>query len=305
MIRTILVPLDGSALSERALPIALDIARRGSGRVHLVRAHIPMVVFGATAEGILTQDMLGADAGLREKAQAQLTALAGKLTADWGLPVTPHLDDGSPPDVIDRVADEIGADLLVMTTHGIGGFAPGWLGSVTDAVIRHSHRPVLTLPENDVRRGAPFVPRRILVPLDGSARSDAIIAPARDLALFFGSHLDFVRVVPPYVPGDIASAPPGGRADPDSIDAEATDAKDALARVVQGMEAEGIVAHSTVLIESWPPRVLLDHIKETDPDCVALATQGRGLTRLFVGSVADKLIRASQRPVLVLRPMKD
>jgi nucleotide-binding universal stress UspA family protein len=51
-------------------------------------------------------------------------------------------------------------------------------------------------------------------------------------------------------------------------------------------------------------RTLLAQVKEQDPDCIAVATQGRGLSRLFVGSVADKLIRSAGKPVLVLRPVK-
>ncbi|MFM9013991.1 MAG: universal stress protein [Gemmatimonadota bacterium] len=43
-------------------------------------------------------------------------------------------------------------------------------------------------------------------------------------------------------------------------------------------------------------------MKDVKPDCIAIATQGRGLSRVFLGSVADKLIRSSGRPVLVLRP---
>jgi nucleotide-binding universal stress UspA family protein len=305
MLRTILVPLDGSPLSERALPVALDLARRGAGSVHLVRAHLAMAIVGATAEGILTQEMIGADDALRDRARTELEEQAARLSHEWNLTVTAHLDEGSPADVIDAVADDIQAGLIVMTTHGSGGFAPGWLGSVADAVIRHSHRAVLVLPENDVHQGTPFVPRRIMVPLDGSARADAVIGPARDLAVLFGAHLDFVRIVPPYVPGDVADALTTGRPDPLGIDDEAAEAKEAVARVVAGMEEAGLVAHSTVRVESWPTRALLAHAKETAPDMIALATQGRGLTRLFVGSVADKLIRASGRPVLVLRPMKD
>ena len=49
MLRTILVPLDGSPLAERALPIALDIARRAGGKVQLLRTHVPLAIVGATA----------------------------------------------------------------------------------------------------------------------------------------------------------------------------------------------------------------------------------------------------------------
>lgn len=58
-------------------------------------------------------------------------------------------------------------------------------------------------------------------------------------------------------------------------------------------------------VELSPVKALLDHVNETDPDVLALATQGRGVSRLIVGSVADKLIRGAKRPVLVIRPMKD
>lgn len=74
--------------------------------------------------------------------------------------------------------------------------------------------------------------------------------------------------------------------------------------VVAGLKEAGVKAKATVRVELSPIHALLTHIKEFDPDCVAIATQGRGLA-IFVGSVADKLIRGAQRPVLVLRPMKD
>jgi nucleotide-binding universal stress UspA family protein len=90
MLRTILVPLDGSALAERALPIACDIARRAGGAVQVVRAHVPIAVVGATAEGaIFSQDMLAADDALRQRAQKYADEVATKYAAEWGLRVTP------------------------------------------------------------------------------------------------------------------------------------------------------------------------------------------------------------------------
>jgi nucleotide-binding universal stress UspA family protein len=175
MLRTILVPLDGSALAERALPIACDIARRAGGAVQVVRAHVPIAVVGATAEGaIFSQDMLAADDALRQRAQKYADEVATKYAAEWGLRVTPVCEDGSPAGLITDIADRSDADLIVMTTHGAGGFTPDWLGSVADSVIRHSHRPVLALPENDARLGEPFTLRAA-----SSSRSTAATAPAR------------------------------------------------------------------------------------------------------------------------------
>lgn len=305
MFKTILVPLDGSPLAERALPIALDIARRSGGGVQLVRAHVPLAIVGATAEGVFTQDMLAADDALRSRAKEYVDTKAKQLAAEWGLRVDGRVEDGSPAALITQVADEANASLIVMTTHGAGGFAPGWLGSVADAVIRHSHRPVLALPENDAHAGKPFVPKRIAMALDGSNRADAIIPAARDLALLFGADLDVVRMVAPYVPNDVASILTTDRPDPYGIDAETQTAKDEVDEVVKDLKAKGIKATATVRVELSPVRAILKHVKDSDPDCIALATQGRGLSRLFIGSVADKLIRSANRPVLVLRPMKD
>lgn len=305
MLRSILVPVDGSPLAERAVAVALDIARRAGGAVHLVRVHVPLAIVGATAEGVFTQDMLAADEALRARAKTYVDELAKRLGAEWGVRVEARVADGSPASVITETAEAVQAGLIVMTTHGAGGFAPDWLGSVCDAVIRHSHRPVLALPENDTHAMESLVPKRLMVPLDGSARADAAIPVARDLALVFGAEIDIVRMVAPYVPNDVAAALAVDRPDPYGIDAEAAEAKASIDTVVADLQRRGIKARAIVRMELNPVRALMEHIAETNPDVVVIATQGRGLSRLFVGSVADKLIRAARRPVLALRPMKD
>ena len=305
MLRTILVPLDGSVLAERALPIAADIARRSGGAVHLVRAHVPLAVVGATAEGaIFSQDMLAADDALRRRAKDYIDAAATRVAAEWGLRVSGVTEDGSPAGLITDIADRIDADLVIMTTHGAGGFTPDWLGSVADSVIRHSHRPVLALPENDAHLGETFTPRRILVTLDGSTLASAILPIARDVAIAFGAQIDLIRIVAPYVPGDVIATLSADRPDPFGVDAESVHAKNSLDDAAAELHKVGIKTTVTVRIDLSPTRCLLDHVKETEPDCLAIATQGRGVSRIFLGSVADKLIRSAGRPVIVLRPPK-
>jgi nucleotide-binding universal stress UspA family protein len=305
MLRTILVPLDGSALAERALPVALDIARRTGGSVHLVRSHVSIAVAAATAEGaLLSTEMLAADEALRRRAREDTDAAARRYGAEWGMRITTHAEDGSPGAVISDAAERIGADLVVMTTHGEGGFTPGWLGSVADYVMRHSHRPVLALPENDAHGGTPFTPRSILITLDGSPHSEAILPVAQELAVIFGARVELIRVIAPYVPGDVATTLAADRPDPFGIDAVSARAKEELDAQAARLRGTGIEATAALRVQLSPTRCLLDHIKETDPDLVAIASQGRGLSRLFIGSVADKLIRAAARPVLVLRPAK-
>lgn len=305
MLRTLLVPLDGSALAERAIPVACDLAARTGGAVHLVRAHVPITVVGATAEGaIFSHEMLAADEAIRRHAHDYVTKAAERAAARHGIRVTGLCEDGSPAGLVTEVADRLLADLIVMTTHGAGGFAPDWLGSVADAVIRHSHRPVLALPENDAHPGRAFAPRRILTTLDGSVRAEAILPVVRDLATAYGAAVELVRVVAPYVPGDVVSHLAADRPDPFGVDREAVVAKETLDAAAAGLRTEGLKATATLRLDLSPTRSLLDHVRATDPDCVAIATQGRGISRVFLGSVADKLIRSSGRPVLVLRPSK-
>jgi nucleotide-binding universal stress UspA family protein len=136
-----------------------------------------------------------------------------------------------------------------------GGFAPDWLGSVADAVIRHSHRPVLALPENDTHKRGGLRAEAIMVPLDGSERAAAIMPAARDLALLYGAEIDLVRVVAPYVPMDVVTTLTADRPDPYGIDAEAARAKRASTAVVAGLAAEGIKASAVVRNELSPTRV--------------------------------------------------
>lgn len=304
MLRTLLVPLDGSALAERALPVAFDLARRTGGAVHLVRAHAPLAIIGATSEGVVTQDLLASDELLRRRAREYVEAKAAEGGKEWGVRAVAHVDDGSASGLITQVADDVLADLIVMTTHGAGGFAPGWLGSVADAVIRHSHRPVLALPEREDAAAPPFTPRSILVTHDGSDSAATIVPAARDLALATGARLTLLRVVAPYVPADVLSSMTGGVPDRFDVDVGARAAKLDLDAVAARLEGEGVHATAVVVEHMSVTRTLLDQVRELDPDCIAIATQGRGISRLFVGSVADKLIRSAGKPVLVLRPAK-
>lgn len=162
---------------------------------------------------------------------------------------------------------------------------------------------MLTLPENKAHPERVFAPRRITVPLDGSERAATILPVARDLALAYGATLDFVRVVAPYVSGDVISHLPTDCPDPFVVDAETALAKRALDDIAQTFTVGGVTTTATVRMDVSPTKSLQAHLKETDPDVVAIATQGRGLSRVFVGSVADKLVRTAGRPVLVLRPV--
>ena len=106
-----------------------------------------------------------------------------------------------------QVHRELGADLVVMTTHGRGGLRRAWLGSVTDQLIRSAEVPVLVVRPGEAGAARPvWEPGEILVALDGSPLAEAALEPAIEVARLWDAELSLVQVVRPITP-DQWSAP--------------------------------------------------------------------------------------------------
>ena len=302
MYTELLVPLDGSPLADAAIPHAAEIARRLSGGLHLVRVFTPMSTLGAPPEAAaLIPDPAWNDR-MEADARTWLERRAESVCAVTGLAVTHELRVGGPVDEIAAAANERRVSAIVCSTHGLGGWALRWLGSVADGVIRHAACPVLAMSEDAVARG-PEV-RSVLLLHDGSDISDAMAPHAAWLARAFGASIDILRVVaPPWVGDSFTTVRQAGE-DPFGIDAFADEAKTAIEHVAAGLRADGCTVTSNVVVNVSPARAILEHAERTDPDVIALATYGRGLSRLFLGSVADKVLRSGARPTLCFRPVR-
>ena len=139
--KRILVPTDFTETSDRAIDYALSLAERLGSSVTIMHAYeIPIIGFPdgalvATAD-IATQIANASRAGLDSAVSRRQGA---KVKID-GI-----LRDGVAWEEINKVADEIDADLIVIGTHGRRGIARALLGSVAENVIRTAHHPVLTI----------------------------------------------------------------------------------------------------------------------------------------------------------------
>ena len=300
--RVIIVPLDGSAQADAAIPHAVELARITQGSLHLVRVHVPVLAYMASESPLAIPDPQW-DERVRRTAETWLIGCADQVRATGAVPVTFELRIGSPAEQLCEVAREREARAIVCTTHGHGGWAPQWMGSVTDGIIRHSPCPVLAMSEQAVRR-APRI-GRILVPTDGSDMSLRILPLVQELALATGAIVDLYRVVASPFVGDVLNAVHSAQIDSFGVDPFADQAKHELERVAQELLYHGVRATSTVEIATNPTRAILERIALTDPDMLAITTHGRGLSRLFMGSVADKLMRAGGRPALCWHPPHD
>jgi nucleotide-binding universal stress UspA family protein len=308
LLHNILVPLDGSAFGEHALPLALSLARAASARLLLLHVHPPLEALYAE---IQLSD-ISLETELRQRAKAYLNLVHERVKAVFTGPVTVLHADGDIAPMIRAEADKCHADLVVMTTHARGAFSRFWLGSVTDEMVRHSTHPIVLVHPKDhaADLSADRAPRHILVPLDGSEFAEHILEEALRLGQLGKAEFTLLRVVRPALP---VAIPP----DPGAIGVMAEDmalqidlvqaqlqqeASAYLQQVAAKVRSRGLVAHTRVVLEDQPAEAILD-AAASPIDFIALQTHGRGgVARLLLGSVSDKVIRASHVPVLVQRP---
>jgi nucleotide-binding universal stress UspA family protein len=138
----LLVPVDFSEPSSRAVDYAMALARETRAKVTLLHAfELPIVGF---PDGALVASAEIASR-LVSSAQSALSAELEKRKKEGGVVVDSVLKQSDPRDAIVSAAKELGADLIVMGTHGRRGFARALLGSVAESVLRTAPVPVLVV----------------------------------------------------------------------------------------------------------------------------------------------------------------
>ena len=172
--KRILVATDFSPGAERALAVALAVAAPTKAEVHLVHAlEIPLPMFEPYAVA-LPPELIGA---ARKTAQEKLAAGAERVRAK-GLTGTVHLGEAPASLCVAERAREIGADLVVLGTHGHTGFKRFLLGSVAERTVKESPVSVLAVKGE----GHAEAPKTIVAGVDFSKHSDEAVALAADWA---------------------------------------------------------------------------------------------------------------------------
>ena len=144
-LQKIVVPVDFSKLAQAALPWATFLA--GQFGAELLLLH---VVEKFPIDYLLGRDLTAETlARLRTQAAAELERLAASLGQTTGLKVSAVVREGTPHTEICHAAETLGADLIVLTTHGYTGLKQVWLGSTAERVVRHAPCPVLTVRESN------------------------------------------------------------------------------------------------------------------------------------------------------------
>jgi nucleotide-binding universal stress UspA family protein len=302
-IRAILVPLDGSALAETALDVAIPIARRMKAMVETVTVYESQLPW-ARLSGAPVPDtrfdaeMRAASQDYVEHSAIRLESLASGLTTRAVFRAGP---------VAREIATQVSAghhDLVVMTTHGRSGPSLHWLGSVADRLIRRCTVPILLLP--DGHGGAEFPD--VIVPLDGARENEGVMDMATTLAGSAATyHLFHVAIprpfpLPPSI--DVLSLQTGGRFPPDLPGALRDAGLRYLDTVAARWRAAGLDVTTEARVHTSAAAAILDYAAELNASLIAMASRGpRAARQLLLGGVSDKVIRGAKAAVLIRAPV--
>jgi nucleotide-binding universal stress UspA family protein len=297
----IVVPLDGSTLSEAALPFAALLARASRGTIHLARVHVPLVT--SIDVGYTLPDF---EEEIRQGEHDYLASAARRLATDAQVPAGVQLLEGPIGPAIRSHVEHVGATLVVVSTHGRTGLTRMWLGSTTDWFVRFLPVPVMVVRPRD--EATALVPSfaHVLIALDGSARSEAIIPDAVQIGRLHGARYTLLQVVPTIVrelaPYAAPTFPPVR--DEDRMVELMRRAKDSLERIADGLRREStdLDVRTEVVASDRVAEAILERAQAGNAGVIALSSHGRGASRLLVGSVADKVLRGFSGAMLILGP---
>ena len=293
----ILVCLDRSSLSEACLPQAISIARVFGSSVTLLYVMQPL-----HEQATRITDPLGWEVARRE-ASAYLERLAKEAGEAWGLSVDSRIEQGRPAERIIATAREIGAELTVIASHGESGLAAWNLGSTAQQILSVSRGSVL------VARAAPPVPsvvapQHVLVPLDGSLRTESVLPTTARIAEAYGAEVLLAHVVVEPVPTAVLHAEDLDLARELASRVEAR-AKRYLDHVRDRMP-RNLRVRTSVMRHADELQALLEISGHERVDLVVLSAHGSvcNPTRPF-GSVTYHLVSHSTVPLLILQDLQE
>src|ERR1051326_1710349 len=303
MYRTLVVPLDGSQLAERALPYAIRLAQASGARLVITWAALappPWSLDGSEWEAQQTEAVTQATEYLRDIAES----VSGQVQAvDIAVPY------GRAIDKIIETVDTYAADAVVMATHGRSGFAHLLYGSVTEGVLSRSSVPVFAVygrPGDAPSTSFSPTHARLLVPQNGSSFDRPALQTALNL---LGPRGEMVLVTVVEPPEHVETDETGRRVLAyldQQEEARTREARDYLGSVVEQLRKEGVQVPVKIDVRLGDPTsgITMAAI-DSQADRIVMATHGRtGISRALSGSVAGAVLRTGTTPVLLVHPMQ-
>lgn len=293
--RRVLVPLDGSSLAAKAVPIAEYLCRQLAAELDLVIV-LPTLVLPPVVgqEYVPAEVYQQIEEQQRQDARAHLDRVAADVRQQGvGTAVHEHLARGNTAAEVLDLAAQLRPTLIVMTTHGRTGLARFALGSVADRVVRGGEAPVLLLRSFPSPRHGPSL-AHALVPLDGSPLAESpLFSIVLQLAGPVLRSITLLRVADPRdgIEGRLAAE---------------TYLAAVQQRVLERLEGRDCHVTSRLRVGRNPAQCIMDCAEEEEEcDLVLMSTHGEaGIGRLAFGGVTDRVLRDGQTPLLLVHPPK-
>ena len=296
----ILVPLDGSDLAEIALPYAEEIAVSMGAQITLIH-----VAESADDEH---EHMHRAYIDKMVEITKQNIKKHYEIRSIKSIKVDSVYVAGYSAEQIVDYAEERKIGLIVMATHGQSGIRRWIVGSVAAKVVSATEQPILLIRANVITpaRRKKQIFKKVLVPLDGSKESEAIMPYIGELASIVKTEVVLFHVVAPVqffysIPGEASNQ----SLSPDDINKIVAKRKDYLDTLGAGLKEKGIKASSRVIVGE-PAKDIIRIADEIHADFVAMSTHGRsGIDRWTLGSTADKVLHGGNTPIMLVRSARD
>jgi nucleotide-binding universal stress UspA family protein len=312
MFQHIFVPLDGSARSEQALPVAVHLAHTTHATVTLLHVISPPSEFMKRVGEIVLPALLDED----ELAARTYLERVAQTSAFEEIPTTIKVVVGHPAQEILSAAHADRADLLVMCSHGESDPTQWSIGSIAQKVARHASSPVLLLHEGSLlltkQASAPAGPVRVLVPLDGSEHAEGALMHASKLAAALSApaagELHLTRMVS-------SQQQKGSSADEEERSRQYLNL--AIKRLQQQMQQEAEespnvhMSCSVMTVDDAASGIMqAARMKgEREPasadegtHVIALTPYGHGGPQFWaLGSTAERVLQAARHPLLIVR----
>jgi nucleotide-binding universal stress UspA family protein len=301
MATRILVPLDGSSLAEQALPCAVTLARGLEVELVLLGAvGIPPDILEMLDESTLKLNEIMIQ--LEAEANSYLGTLVEQLK-EAGLSARSVVRRGPAAETILDYAKLTDITQIVMATHGYSGIKRWTHGSVAERVLQTARAPLLLVRASEQNQAAdwrqPLQCRRILVPLDGSPVAERILPGVVSVAQAMSGELILFQVPIAHVDGWMTGEwylPIQG-----ALDTAEQDAQAYLSTVAGRLKEQGLDVATATAIGSVAD-CIIEYAEVNHVDLIAMCTHGRtGLARWALGSVADRVLRAGSKPILLVR----
>jgi len=281
----ILVPTDGSAVAEQAAEAAVSLTRQCGADLYTIYVQ-------ETGRFPFGSDEDIADEHRRHGTQA--VSMVADRASDGGVEATTDILENrrSVHQAIVDYVTEYDIDCVVMGTHGRSGAGQFVLGSVAEQTLRESPVPVMTVHEETINE-LPF--ESLLVPVDGSESADVALEHAIKLASVVDGTICLIHVVDVSV---VSWEHTGGQI----LDALERNGKRLLEDATDRIREAGIETGDGSVVTGHPSQAICEYATEHGVGCIVLGTHGRtGLRRFVLGSVAERVVRHSEVPVIATK----